>query len=62
MICGATVDILTNVHCKKHGLTKEEYRKKYGNNKYRKPFQYTKTKRSELDSYEIEKMTKRKCL
>jgi len=60
MICGEVVDILTNVHCKKHNLTKQDYRKKYGNNTYQKPFQYIKVRRSELDIYEIEKMVKRK--
>jgi hypothetical protein len=59
-ICGEPVDILTHVHCEKHGLTKEEYRKKYGDNEKRN-FSFTKNKlwRDECDKYEANRL--RRC-
>lgn len=54
-ICGEPVDILTCVHCEKHGLTKEEYRLKYGYNddygfKLSRRETYTKRKQKQQQS------------
>jgi hypothetical protein len=57
-ICGINVDILTNVHTKKHGLTKDEYRLKYGDNRVNS-FRLHKRVLNEAEKYEASKFFKR---
>lgn len=54
-ICGAPLYILTKAHCRLHGITKEEYIKKFGEFDYRNRRQRnlarSSPKRTEYEEY-----------
>lgn len=58
-VCKARLCVLTDYHCQLHGLTKEEYREKYGVVKARNNFSIPKRHYSEAELYEINKLRKK---
>jgi hypothetical protein len=60
LICNTLLEIVTDQHCAKHDLTKEEYRSKYGRKIYN-GISIRKRNIAEIDRYEAESRCKRRA-